>query len=120
MNETFPSYGKSKLQAVRMPTVTELNRIRRTIEILKKSEDQLQERITQNNPTSESEMIRKENRHHAIEIAAGWKQLGRMIEDIPDDFIDKAFFAEDAEDGLRRSNLLISRTWISIAVNDNS
>jgi hypothetical protein len=116
MDRTLLYHGTNRLVTTRLPTATELNRIRHTIEILKKSEDQLQERKNQKYPSIESEMIQKENRHHAFEIAAGWKQLGRMIEDIPDSFIDKAHFAEEVEDGLERSNLLIDRTWISIAI----
>jgi len=111
MNRTLTNQGTNRLLTARLPTATELNRIRHTIEILKKSENLLRKRLDKGNHSDDSELIRKDNRHHSIEIAAGWEQLGRMIEDIPDSFIDKAFLAGEVQNGLRRSSLLIEMTW---------
>jgi hypothetical protein len=97
-----------------LPTATEIARIKSTIEILKKSESLLQQRINQEDLNNCYCEIRKENRHHAIEINAGWRQLSRMIDELPNSYIDKCFYAQEVEDGLRRSNLLINRTWIII------
>lgn len=95
----------------RLPSSTELARIRQTIDNLKASETLRRERLNELENNPESEELHRENRRHAIEIAAGWEQLGRMVRDLPDSFIDKAFFAAEVERGLRRSSLLIEMAW---------
>lgn len=95
----------------RLPALTELARIRQTIDNLKASETLRRERLNKLESNPESEELHLENRRHAVEIAAGWEQLGRMVGDLPDSFIDKAFLAGEAERGLRRSSLLIEMAW---------
>jgi hypothetical protein len=94
-----------------LPATTEIQRIKHTIEILKKSELYLREKILKKNPEGYSEAINKENYQHAAEIAAGWEQLARMIGELPDCFMDKALFAKEAENGLTRSSELIKAAW---------
>ncbi len=105
--DTFSIHGGIN----RLPALTELTRIRQTIDNLKASENLRRERLNELENNPESEELHRDNRRHAIEIAAGWEQLGRMVGDLPDSFIDKAFLAAEVERGLRRSSLLIEMAW---------
>ena len=105
--DTFSIHGGLS----RLPSSTELARIQHTIDSLKASEDLLRERLNETGKIPESEELYRDNRHHAVEIGAGWEQLGRMIGELPDSFIDKVFLAGETQNGLRRSSLLIEMTW---------
>lgn len=98
----------------RLPSSNELARIRHTIDDLKANENLRRERLNELENNPESEELHRQNRRHAIEIAAGWEQLGRMVGELPDSFIDKAFLAGEVERGLRRSSLLIEMAWCRI------
>ncbi len=94
-----------------LPTAIELTRIRCTIDNLKANENLLRERMNEPRSSSESEELHRDNRRHAVEIAAGWEQLGRMVGGLPESFIDKALFAAEVERGMHRSGLLIEMAW---------
>lgn len=108
------SFMQGKLS--RLPTATELARIRHTIDNLRTNENLLQERLKKIGISTECEALQKENLRHAIEIAAGWEQFGRMVGELPNSYIDKLFLSGEVERGLRRSSLLIEMAWGRIEI----
>ena len=84
------------------PTATEIVRIRHTIDVLKRNEDGLLEKLTNIMDGSDS-MLLSDLREHASEISWGWQDLKRLVETLPDGFLDKHLWLLECTNGLERS-----------------
>jgi hypothetical protein len=91
-------------QLSKTSTITQINRIRETIDSLNKSENLVRQRLEADEPS-----IRKDNLNHANEIIWGWKQLLKEINSLPESFIDKTFYNEIANENLKRAAKLLRK-----------
>ena len=87
-------------------TLTELERIRYTMETLKKSESVLEEKLS--DPATETYFptIIPDLHRHALEILWGWEQLYQRICMLPESFFDKYSYREKAGHGIDRIKVL--------------
>jgi len=87
-------------------TLTELTRIKYTIDALRKSETVLQEKLA--NPALEKyyPAILSDLHRHALEILWGLEQLQQRIRTLPESFFDKYQYLEKNGQGIDRIKLL--------------
>ena len=83
---------------------TQLARITETIESLKKGAYLVQLRFD-----TDEESIRKDNLNHANELVWGWEQLLKDIRILPESCIDKSFYTDIAERGLKKAAKLLTK-----------
>ena len=92
-------------QLSKTATITQIYRIRETIDSLKNSEYLVLQRLD-----TDEVSIRKDNHNHANEIIWGWEQLLKEINTLPDNCFDKTFYEEIARNGLIRAAKLLQKT----------
>jgi hypothetical protein len=92
-------------QLSKTATITQINRIRETIDSLKNSEYLVRQRLD-----TDEVSIRKDNHNHSNEIIWGWEQLIKEINSLPDSFIDKSFYDEIVRKGLEQAGKLLQKT----------
>ncbi len=93
--------SRSSITRTNNPTATEMVRIRHTIDVLKRNEDRLLEKLTNIMDGSDS-MLLSDLRQHASEISWGWQDLKRLVETLPDGFWDKHLWLLECANGLER------------------
>ena len=91
-------------------TLTELERIRYTMDALSRSETVLHDKLE--NPALEQyyPVICADLHRHALEILWGWEQLYRRINMLPESFFDKYSFREKSGQGIDRIKVLVFYT----------
>ena len=87
-------------------TLTELVRIRYTMEALIQSENSLREQLTEPDTWASYPAILHDHYRHALEILWGWEQLCQRIDMLPENFLDKCAYRAKACQSIDRITLL--------------
>ena len=95
----------------RLPTATELARIRHTLDILGQSEASLRERLEVPEDPLEARSLLEVNLAHAFEVVAGWDEAARLVDKLPEEFLDKGPFLDEVDRGRCRSRSLMEAAW---------
>jgi hypothetical protein len=91
------------------PTLTEIYRIRQTMEVLKENEKAIVEKLNRLLP--ESDVSQNEDVHQQVLFMyQSWNELRGRVDLLPDAFIDKYFWLTDIKDGLERCAEYVKKT----------
>ncbi len=90
------------MQGDRLPTSTEISRIRHSIRMLLRNEVSWLEKMSNGSGDSDCPLV-NDIRQHALEINWGWQELRGLVETLPDFFLDKNRWLEESVNGLERS-----------------
>ena len=91
-----------------LPTLTQLSRIRYTIDVLSQQQICLAQRLEEITPSSNLSLVQSHHLH-ASDIVAGWQDVQRWVDGLPTDGFERLEFQDEIDQGVAGSQVIIDR-----------
>jgi hypothetical protein len=104
MNHDRTAMDRSRLTV--LPTLTQLSRIRHTIDVLLDQQAWLAEKLSEPDQPADLQLLRPRYLH-ATEISSGWDGVQRMVDELPADSLQRVEYQEEVDEGTAGSRYLI-------------